>query len=138
MTEFVLDTSIVVSIALRETGWEALQICLATAQRVHMCAGTALECELVLLKKAPFSVEPGRFWSYFQNADTLDIVAFDKYRLNIAKQALHDYGSGKHRLNYGDCYAYSLARTLGLPLLFKGTDFAATNVKIHSASVITP
>jgi ribonuclease VapC len=40
------------------------------------------------------------------------------------------YGRGQHpaRLNMGDCFAYACARTLGVPLLFKGDDFAQTDI----------
>jgi ribonuclease VapC len=136
MAEFVLDTSVVVAIVLREPAWGDFSACLAEAQQIYMCAGTALECELVLGKKRPVSVTEGRFWSNLQKAKNLEIVSFDRHRLNIAKQALKDFGTGRHRLNFGDCHAYSLAQSLGLPLLFMGHDFAATNVRVHPASVI--
>ena len=50
--------------------------------------------------------------------------------VKIARQAWRDYGKGNHTaaLNYGDCFAYALARTTGEPLLFKGNDFAQTNI----------
>jgi ribonuclease VapC len=40
------------------------------------------------------------------------------------------YGRGQHpaRLNMGDCFAYACARTLGVPLLFKGDDFSQTDI----------
>jgi ribonuclease VapC len=137
MPEFVLDTSVIVAMVLQEQGAEQFAQALSDAKHIYMCAGTALECELVLLKKCSIAVEEGEFWSVFQNRTELRIMDFDRYRLNIAKQALREFGAGKHRLNYGDCYAYSLAKTMGLQLLFKGSDFPATDVKIHPASVIT-
>jgi ribonuclease VapC len=65
------------------------------------------------------------------------------YRLEIApvlaedriwlRQALLDFGKGRRRdpavLNFGDLFAYALARRLGLPLLFKGDDFTRTDVQ---------
>ena len=50
----------------------------------------------------------------------------------IAREAYRDYGKGSGHpagLNFGDCFAYALARDLGEPLLYKGTDFAATDVR---------
>ncbi len=40
------------------------------------------------------------------------------------------YGKGRHpaKLNFGDCFAYALARASGEPLLFKGSDFSCTDV----------
>jgi ribonuclease VapC len=49
------------------------------------------------------------------------------------RQALVDFGKGRRRapaaLNFGDLFAYALAKRLGLPLLFKGDDFARTDVQ---------
>ena len=48
----------------------------------------------------------------------------------LARRAYQDFGKGRHpaRLNLGDCFAYALAMEMGLPLLFKGNDFALTDV----------
>ena len=49
----------------------------------------------------------------------------------IGRTAYQRYGLGtKHRarLNFGDCFAYALAKATGEPLLFKGDDFVHTNV----------
>ena len=49
----------------------------------------------------------------------------------IARQAYRDFGKGSGhpaRLNFGDCFAYALAKELGEPLLFKGEDFSHTDV----------
>ena len=45
--------------------------------------------------------------------------------------AYRDYGRGHHsaRLNYGDCFAYALAKRCGEPLLFKGNDFSQTDIE---------
>ena len=61
----------------------------------------------------------------------LDIVAFDARHITEARRAFRLYGRGRHRaaLNFGDCLAYALARTLDMPLLFKGDDFSLTDIK---------
>jgi ribonuclease VapC len=45
------------------------------------------------------------------------------------------YGKGRHRagLNYGDCFSYALAKVSGQPLLFKGDDFARTDIRVVPA-----
>ena len=50
----------------------------------------------------------------------------------IARQAYRDFGKGRHKagLNFGDCFAYALAKDLDEPLLFKGDDFRHTDVEI--------
>jgi ribonuclease VapC len=49
----------------------------------------------------------------------------------LARQAFLDFGKGRHKagLNFGDCFAYALAKESGEPLLFKGNDFAQTDVQ---------
>src|ERR1700686_1195635 len=48
----------------------------------------------------------------------------------IAREAYRDFGKGRHRagLNFGDCFAYALAKETGEPLLFKGDDFCHTDI----------
>lgn len=50
----------------------------------------------------------------------------------IARQAYRDFGKGRHKagLNFGDCFAYALAKDLDEPLLFKGNDFRQTDVEV--------
>ncbi|EJL25080.1 hypothetical protein PMI01_04544 [Caulobacter sp. AP07] len=59
----------------------------------------------------------------------LTTVAFDEELTELAEQAFRRYRRGRHGLNYGDCFSYALAKARDLPLLFKGEDFAATDVK---------
>jgi ribonuclease VapC len=61
----------------------------------------------------------------------IDVVAFEAAHVHAAREAFRRYGRGRHRaaLNFGDCCAYALAKSLGLPLLFKGDDFALTDLK---------
>jgi ribonuclease VapC len=49
----------------------------------------------------------------------------------IAADAFRRFGKGHHRakLNYGDCFAYALAKSLDLPILFKGDDFGHTDIR---------
>lgn len=61
----------------------------------------------------------------------IEIVPFAEPYITLALEAYHRYGKGIHakaRLNLGDCVAYALAKSANAPLLFKGEDFAATDV----------
>ena len=60
----------------------------------------------------------------------VDIVPVDSTQAYGARDAFRIYGKGRHAagLNFGDCYAYALAKTLGEQLLFKGNDFSQTDV----------
>jgi ribonuclease VapC len=57
-------------------------------------------------------------------------------QVRIARQAYVDYGRGNHSaaLNFGDCFAYALAKSTGEPLLFKGDNFAQTDVEVYRTS----
>ena len=50
---------------------------------------------------------------------------------DLARQAFLDFGKGRHKagLNFGDCFAYALSRATGEALLFKGGDFALTDIR---------
>ncbi len=60
----------------------------------------------------------------------VEIVAHDAALALIAREAFLRFGKGRHpaRLNFGDCAAYALAKANNLPLLFKGGDFAQTDI----------
>ena len=57
-----------------------------------------------------------------------ETAAFDAAQAAIARDAQQRFGSGRHRLNFGDTFAYALAKHTGEPLLFKGDDFARTDI----------
>jgi ribonuclease VapC len=61
----------------------------------------------------------------------LALVAFEASHVAAAREAFRRFGKGRHRasLNFGDCCAYGLAKSLDLPLLFKGNDFALTDIR---------
>ncbi len=58
-------------------------------------------------------------------------VAFDNIQAELVREGFRRFGKGHHPagLNFGDCFAYALAKALDAPLLFKGEDFAKTDVK---------
>lgn len=62
----------------------------------------------------------------------IDCVSVDRSLALAAREAFTRYGKGIHPagLNFGDCFSYALATTRDEPLLFTGTDFAQTDVKV--------
>ena len=60
----------------------------------------------------------------------VQVVPHDRKLAEIARDAFLRFGKGRHpaRLNCGDCASYALAKSLDIPLLFKGTDFAKTDI----------
>lgn len=72
--------------------------------------------------------------SLLQSAE-LRIVPFDEEQAAIARSAFRRFGKGRHSagLNFGDCAAYALSLSSGEPLLFKGDDFAKTDIREYGA-----
>ena len=62
----------------------------------------------------------------------IEIIAVSAKQANIARKAFQRFGRGRHpaRLNFGDCFAYALAKDSGAPLLFKGEDFSQTDIAV--------
>ena len=60
----------------------------------------------------------------------LELVPVTIEHLEAARRAWRRFGRGNHpaALNFGDCFAYALAESTGEPLLFKGEDFARTDI----------
>lgn len=90
-------------------------------------AATRLELQIVGLRRKG----PGEGENIARFIDDFDVVIepFDRVQLDLALRAYQTYGTGRYGLNYGDCFSYALAKSRDLPLLFKGDDFAATDVK---------
>lgn len=89
---------------------------------------SVLEAGIVSLsRRGESGVE--RLESFIATAE-LDVVAFDAEQCRAAREAFARYGKGRHPagLNFGDCASYALAATRALPLLFKGADFAQTDI----------
>lgn len=63
-------------------------------------------------------------------AATITPLPLELAHVHSALEGWRRYGKGRHRaaLNLGDCFSYGLARALEAPLLFKGDDFAATDL----------
>ena len=61
----------------------------------------------------------------------IDLVPVTLDQMRVAQRAWRDFGKGNHTaaLNFGDCFAYALASATAEPLLFKGNDFAQTDIR---------
>ena len=71
-----------------------------------------------------------QFDAFFRRAGIV-IEPVTEEQAHIARQAWTDFGKGRHRagLNFGDCFAYALAKVTGESLLFKGSDFSKTDIE---------
>lgn len=125
----VVDTSAVVALLFDEADAELYEAALAGSDEGCMSAATVLECGIVLLARhGPAGAQ--KLDALVAEA-AIEIVPFDEDQLALARAAYQRFGRGRHAaaLNFGDCFAYALAKARGLPLLYKGDDFAQTDVE---------
>ncbi|MEE6281838.1 type II toxin-antitoxin system VapC family toxin [Georgenia sunbinii] len=125
----VLDTSALSAVIFGETDAESL---LAAMQRhaggLTISAATAVEAGIVIeAKQGP---EATADLHALLDALQVSTTAVDGEQIAVAVAAWRRFGKGRHpaALNFGDCFSYALARTLGASLLFKGRDFAQTDI----------
>ncbi|HMN70233.1 MAG TPA: type II toxin-antitoxin system VapC family toxin [Rhodoblastus sp.] len=124
----VVDSSAIVAIALDEPESEPFSR-IISINRCLLAAPTALESHLVLSGRAPASA--AKFMDVFLAREAVNLVPFDGDLLEIARHAFDRFGRGRHAaaLNFGDCFAYALAKAHNAPLLYKGGDFALTDIR---------
>jgi ribonuclease VapC len=93
-------------------------------------AANYLECSIVLASR--FGEDGVHDVRLYLHEAGIEIVPVDRDQADAALDAWMRYGKGRHgaTLNFGDCFAYALATARGEPLLFKGEDFAHTDVEI--------
>ncbi len=122
----VIDTSALLAIVLRES--EAAE-CIAALQsetEILMSAGTLAEA-LIVSARRRVADEMLRLFDVL----TIEIEPVTPASAKRVAQAYEQWGRGFHPagLNFGDCFAYALAKECSCPLLFIGNDFAKTDVK---------
>jgi ribonuclease VapC len=98
------------------------------ADRCLISAGNFLELSIVIERQT--GPEVARQCDMFFRRAGIVVEPFTVEQAHIARQAFHDFGKGRHPagLNFGDCFAYALTKITGEPLLFKGEDFAKTDI----------
>ncbi len=123
----IVDSSALVSLLLREPGWDRIAGALTAHARVAIGAPTLTETAIVLLARgAPPSLLPAALQRI-----GMEVVPFTERHALVAADAYAAYGRGRHAasLDYGDCMTYAVARLAQAPLLFVGNDFALTDLE---------
>ena len=125
-----VDTSAIVAILKAEQEEMRLRGILERTGRAVISACSLLELQIVLAGRKPESAWPQVEALLAKYA--VAIRTFDERQLRTAREAAVRYGKGRHKaaLNFGDCFAYALAKTEDLPLLCTGKDFGATDIDI--------
>ncbi|GHD51702.1 ribonuclease VapC [Thalassobaculum fulvum] len=124
----VIDTSAVVAILLNEPDAGRFAEAIEAAGPRLMSAATLLEASIVIETRKGESA--GRELDLLVYRAGIEIVPVDHEQTEIARVAWRQFGKGRHpaALNYGDCFAYALAKVTGSPLLYKGDDFSKTDL----------
>lgn len=124
----VIDSSAVIAMLSGEPETVRFAEAIAASDRRSITAANYVECALVLSSRPLIrpELEP------WLRTARIGIVAVDEILARASIRAFERFGKGRHQaaLNFGDCFAYALARSLDAPLLFKGEDFAKTDVKV--------
>ena len=124
----IVDTSAILAILFREPGFDTLVEKVLAARRAGVGAPTLAEASLVLASRLGGVAEG--LLSRFVQQFGLTVVAFGDPHWRAAAEAFLRFGKGRHpaALNFGDCLSYAVAKLAHRPLLFKGDDFAKTDL----------
>ena len=126
----VIDTSALLAILLGEPERGKFLQLLSESETRLLSAANALETAIVVESRRGEAA--GRELDLFQHRTKIEIVAVDADQFSIARFAWRKFGKGRHpaALNFGDCFAYALAKTSSEPLLAKGEDFRRTDLQV--------
>jgi len=124
----VIDTSVVVAILFDEDDAENLEAAIDADPVRLMSVASVLETSIVV--ETRFGEIGGRELDLLLHRVPIDVAGVTVEQLEVARKAFRRFGKGRHPagLNFGDCFTYALAKVSGEPLLFKGDDFAKTDV----------
>ena len=128
MKVLVLDTSILIAILVEEDGYQEFVSILNQAHEVLIGAPTLAETGIVLQSRKGDGGLPELLLLLERWA--VRVIEFTRVHCLEAIEAHRRYGKGRHpaRLNLGDCYSYATAKVADATLLYKGNDFALTDL----------
>ena len=128
----IIDTSALLAILYGEEDAERFVRAIVTAMACQMSAANYLEAAINIDSRGGH--ESSRQLDFFIHQTGIEIADVTITQVQIARQAYQDFGKGRHKasLNFGDCFAYALARYTGEPLLCKGNDFIHTDIAIYT------
>ena len=124
----ILDSSAIMAVVLREPDADRLSLAMLSDPHPRMSAANWVEAAMIVDSNRD-PVLRLRF-EELMDALRVEIVPVSTEIAKSARRAHQMYGRGQHRakLNYGDCFAYATASVMGEKLLFKGNDFAQTDI----------
>jgi ribonuclease VapC len=124
----VIDTSAILALLFNEPEADDIEVALDDDRVRLMSVVSGVEAAIVV--EARLGPDGGREFDLLLHKAGIELVATTAEQADAARHAWRRFGKRRHHanLNFGDCFAYALAATTGEPLLFKGDDFAQTDV----------
>lgn len=124
----ILDSSAVMVLLRAEAGQRDFATAIIDADRRAISAANWLEAAIVIDSRGD-DLARADFETFFEEY-AIEIVPVTLGLARRARAAYATYGKGRHPagLNFGDCFAYALAQERDEPLLFRGNDFAQTDI----------
>jgi ribonuclease VapC len=125
----IIDSSALLAVVLLEADLDRYLDAMLAAERRMMSAANWFEATMVIESRGDATGRM-RFDEFVRMAE-IELVPVSVAQAGIAREAWRTFGCGKHkaRLNFGDCFAYALAKDVAEPLLFKGDDFTRTDIE---------
>ena len=125
----IVDTSAVLAVMFGEPDAERYERAIAGALHCRMSVANFLETAIVLESRSGGA--GGDELDLFLDRAPVELVPVTAGHAQAARRAWRRFGRGNHPagLNFGDCFAYALSEATGEPLLFKGRDFALTDIE---------
>ena len=128
----IIDTSVLVAILDQEPEAERIVRTLASAPERTLSAANLVEVGIVM--QARRGDDGARDLDLLLAKLRVEIVVVTASQADTARKAFRRYGRGRHPANpnFGDCFAYALAKEKSAPLPFNGNDFRQTDVMVAS------
>jgi ribonuclease VapC len=126
----IIDTSAIMAILQHEPEAARLAEAIESTRSRRMSAGTLIEL-FVVTERQKNPLARLLLDTFLRELDA-EILPVTELHARIAREAYNAYGKGrgvKAQLNFGDCFAYALARERNEPLLFVGDDFTHTDIR---------
>ncbi|MEM6491178.1 MAG: type II toxin-antitoxin system VapC family toxin [Pseudomonadota bacterium] len=127
--DLVIASSAVIAILEGESERARFIARIQASREAVIAAPNYVECGIVLDRRR--AGDPRAALANFCDAASIDIRPVDADMAARAVDAHFAFGRGRHpaALNFGDCFAYALAKAADAPLLFKGGDFTRTDIR---------
>ena len=125
----IVDSSAVLAVLFAEPDAARYARAIGRASACRMSAATFLETAIVAESRG--GAAAGHALDVFLERAGMELVPVTPAQARTARLAWRRFGKGNHPagLNFGDCFSYALAESAREPLLFKGEDFARTDIE---------